>query len=277
MRCRVLQLLVAGSFIGALFGVSSAATMIVVSDGFDDGGRTNGTDASDIAWYESFQTGSSTPTSDLSVSNDSGVPGIGGGNALFLDSGGTFSRLSGVFNDTTLAVGETLGLSFDMRFTSNPGAITNGLRVGFYNDGGTTNSSDTSNGATVFNDDYGYGFATNLGSASSFGTSVRQENNGGSTGAEGITGGPSPYSFNGVSGSSSGASTIWGTSSRSVQFTITRLSDGSLDLLASIDGGTAATGNVISPFNSNYTFNEVAIGLGGFSSDFYIDNVLIQV
>ena len=241
-------------------GISRAATT-VVSDAFDDGGRTNGADANDIQWYAGRNNVA------LSVAPDAG---IGGGNALQVDSSTTFPRVVGLFDSgVTIGVGETLELTFDLRFTATPSTGSALLRVGIFNNGGTAITGDQDPGGNQ-NDDFGYGFSTNPGLASAGGTSVAWEEAGNS-----ILGGSSPAGLSATG--TAGESIDWGVASHSAVFRITRLADGSLDLSASIDGGTAATGNIASPINGSYTFHEVGFGEGGMNADFALDNVRVAI
>ena len=240
-------------------GISQAATTVFF-DPFTDGSRTNGADANDIQWF----TGRNNIA--LSVGADAG---IGTGNALLVNSSTTFSRIVGVMGSgVTIAVGETLQLSFDMRFTETPDAGSGFLRVGIFNSASTAVTVDQDVGSFQ-NDDFGYGFSTNPGAALAGGTSIATEEANNS-----ILGGSNPGGFN--STGVAGASINWGTTVHTAVFSITRLANGSLDLSSSIDGGAAATANVAA-INGSYTFDEVAFGQGGMNADLALDNVALTI
>lgn len=103
----------------AVTGPTSAS--VVFSDPFTDGGRTNGTDPQDIAWYSLLN--GITP----SVANDTI---LGSGNSMLLS--GDQPLAMGGFAPTTLGAGtgSIMQLSFDFRVTvasSNSGAFRFGL------------------------------------------------------------------------------------------------------------------------------------------------------
>jgi hypothetical protein len=244
--------------------VSHATTILYVDDSFTDGGATNGADANDIAWYVNNSTGAFSSVGDDTV--------IGTGNALKMNATQTFRKFIGVFGATiTILQGETLQLSFDYRFheTAN---LSNGLRFGLFNNGGTSASGDN---LPNDNDNLGYGSVTNPGASSTTGTRVAYEAAG-----DAVLGGVAPGNL--VVFGPSGVSVDSGTATKgSVLFTITRNLDDSMFISSSINGQTAASGTVASPATSpeflNYSFREVAIGVGGTAADFSFDNVLIQV
>ncbi|QTN32678.1 PEP-CTERM sorting domain-containing protein [Akkermansiaceae bacterium] len=241
-------------------GISQAATT-VFSDTFSDGDRTDGADLDDIQWYAGRNNVA------LSVGADAG---IGTGDALLVNSSTTFSRVVGLFGSAvTIGVGETLRLSFDMRFQTTPGTGSGLLRIGIFNNGGTAITGDEDPGANQ-NNHFGYGFSTNPGAVLAGGTTVTTEEAGNS-----ILGGSNPGGFS--STGSAGASIEWGTTVHNGVFSITRLADGSMDLSARIDGGTAATANIAAPINSSYTFHEVAFGQGNMNIDFALDNVELSI
>ncbi len=226
----------------------AASAAVIVNDSFNDGGRTNGTDPNDASWY----TGKNITT--LSVTS----------NKLSVDPSATFGFILGNFSNTTIAVGERLQLSVDLTYVSAPVDLASGLRVGLYY--GSPQVTNEDNGRTGH---YGYAFGSNPGLASASGTNVFYENSGdnilGST--NGLTAVGSPVA---------GQSIVWGTSTHSFLYSITRNANGSLSVSASIDGNTAATGSLASPLNNNYTFNTIAIGQGSMDVVYTIDNVLLQ-
>lgn len=246
---------------------SHAASVIYVNDPFTDGGASNGADAQDIAWYVNNSTNASS-----SVENDTV---INTGNALKMTTAtttATFRKFIGVIGSTiSILQGETLQLSFEYRYHAAAN-LGNGLRFGLFNTG--TNSASGDN-LPSDNDNFGYAGVTNPGLDSATGTRVAYE-----AAFDAVLGGTAPGAL--VSFGPSGASVNSGTTSKgSVLFSITRNLDDSIFLSTSINGQAAASGTLVSPASGseflNYEFNEVAIGNGGTSANFSIDNVLIQV
>ena len=243
---------------------SHATTILYVDDPFTDGGATNGADANDIAWYVNNTTNASS-----SVQTD---PVINTGNALRMNAAATFRKFIGVMGASiTILQGETLQLSFDYRFHETA-ATGNSLRFGLFNNGGTGASGDNS---PSDNDNFGYAVVSDPVTDSATGTRVAYEGAGDAV----------------LGGTGSGALLVYGASGTSVNsgintkgsalFTITRNLDDSIFLSSSINGQAAASGTLANPPSGtqflNYTFQEVAIGLGGTAADLSIDNVLVQV
>jgi len=118
---------------------SSAA--IIAHDTFSDGGRSNGADPLDLAWYKSLS------TMQVAVAND---PFIGSGNALHVDVVDVnIPRVLGTF--PLVAVGPNTGdkirASFDLRLNDPiPQPVQSGdgnnLRFGLYNSNGNAVASD---------------------------------------------------------------------------------------------------------------------------------------
>lgn len=239
---------------------TSHAATIHLNDTFNDGGRTNGADTIDTAWFLS-NTGNSTT---LTVANDAV---INSGNAMRLTTTTNFRKFFGAFSSAiTIAQGETLQLSFDYRFHE----VANGaglFRFGLYNNGGTATTADN---VPSDNNDFGYASTTNPGLDSANGTVVNSEIAG-----DASLGGATPNGL--VSVGSAGASVNVGTTlPGSALFSITRNLDDSISLSSSINGQSAASGTITtSPLT--YTFHQVVIGLGGTASDFSVDNVNVSV
>jgi hypothetical protein len=129
-----------------------AAKAVMLVDPFTDGQLIGGADNSGIAWYDR------SANTVAEIVDDS--TGFGSGNALRLRITNTTQinrPVLGVFSPITLAVGETLTLSFDFRFELTPNATFNntidGFRFGFYNSNGTVVTAD---GSTQSDNDFGY-------------------------------------------------------------------------------------------------------------------------
>lgn len=230
---------------------TSQSAIVLINDQFNDGGVGDGADPLDIAWTNSN-------VSTLSVAADAV---IGGGNALSVTATSSFNRIWGAYpTGVTLAPGETLTLSFDYRFTQAPSNTSGSFRFGLYNNGGTE---------TGETDNFGYAVSTNPGSNSST-TTVNSETAGNS-----MLGGASPngLSILGTAGQSFNSPT---TGFQSAVFSIFRTLDGnSLELSASINGGTAATATHNTPLT--FTFHGIVFGQGGVQHNYALDNILLTV
>lgn len=115
--------------------VNSTGTVIVVDDGFTDGGRTDGTDPLDISWFKNMA------STQVSIVVD---PIIGTGNALHVDiadfSTPSSHYILGTFPQVTLGstTGEKIRASFDLRLNDPIVADTGAnLRLGILSSHGT--------------------------------------------------------------------------------------------------------------------------------------------
>jgi autotransporter-associated beta strand protein len=242
----------------ALLVPASVSAQTLLDDPFTDGSRSNATggDTSGAVW---FSTG---PL--LTVADDSA--GIGTGNALRFD-GNAFSKLMAFFQPVTLAaVGQTLSLSFDYRFTVAPSS-TSDFRVGLGNSNNTRQTAD--GGSTIRHDDWNYGYNTNPGLVGS-NTRLCQEPAGDDTLGGNGAGQRIPIGTAGAGISSA-------TTKHTAQLKITRQIDGSLSLQSQID--TEVQALATHPVNSvlGYTFDEVLIGYGNTTGTVFIDNVRLTL
>ncbi len=129
---------------------ASAAVLTLVNDGFTDGGRTNGVDAGDIAWYS---LGAAGQTGNTVVTNASFTSGQA---ARFTSTSGNNVAV-GNFSAVTLAgVGDYIEFSVQMRFTGTLG--TAGPMIGLFDSKGTYQTADGFGSAnfTAVADDVGY-------------------------------------------------------------------------------------------------------------------------
>ena len=252
-------------------------SVTLVSDGFDDAGRTNGADALDAAWFE---TNAASNTSIQSAFASGAV--FEGNNSLVFDAASIFRGIVGVFGSTSLgAVGsgsDTLTLSFDFRLVGGISSNGAGFRFGLYNDNGTSftgdgNPADTTSQAT---DDFGYRAA--FGTGSSSGRDMSRDNGGGDGG---ILSGSDNV---GLALSSSTSLALNDNNPHSAVFAVSRTGALTFSLRAQVFSGTGGTGSVIGeasvsnetpPNGSFVTFNEIGIGFGNANNDFAIDNVLL--
>lgn len=264
----------------AIAGLAHAA--VIVDDKFIDGGATNGTDAADAGWI-----GVANVSSLGIVSNNTTGPDEGANdNALRFNPNNTFAGMGGVFSATTLAVGETMILSFDARFTSSSvGSNGAGFRFGLYNtNGGTAGTGSSGN-------DFGYivRAAANSGNVSA--PTLAKEVGGGAA----ILGGDDFLTLAKYSTTTSGLSTT----SRAYSLSITRdtatstlitFSIGGTSYSTASEGGSFDNGNrtklasqsaTVEPANGGaayFTFDEIIIGTGNSSSNtFEVDNVKVEV
>ncbi len=103
--------------------VSGASGTVIVDETFDEPGASVGNTANnplDVAW-------GGIHNASLSIVSD--AAGIGSGNALAVGTSSTFPGIGASFPKVDLAVGESVTLSFDFRFTALPGATTEGPRI----------------------------------------------------------------------------------------------------------------------------------------------------
>jgi len=116
------------------FGIvgANAFGAIIVDDGFDDGGLTDGADPLDTSWVPRF------PNLTASVVNDDGAGQLNGGNAMLIDRVSFGTGTSGMHADLPgtawklESVGDFIQLEFDFRVLGGLGNTNRGLRGGFY-------------------------------------------------------------------------------------------------------------------------------------------------
>ncbi len=255
---RILLLKIVSVLITVVMLSVPAKADLLAQDLFTDGGRTDGTDALDLAWY----TETTTPSTTLTVTDDSS--GIGSGYALrFTPTGTVQGAVANLLSTVTLNDGDSIRLTFDWRYagTTNQNQA-NLFRFGLYNNNGTPTTADLQSNRT---DDVGYFFATNPGAASSTGSTLYRE----TAGTE-IT-----QSTDVTALGSSGPSIVAGITVHTVEFTITRVG-ATLKLVSSLDGQVPTAATDASPVT--YTFNEIALLSAGASipSGVLIDNVQVE-
>ncbi len=245
---------------------SAAAGSFIVIDGFDDSGRTNGTDPLDIAWYRTVNTGS------LDVFFDSGAMNS---NVLRFTPNRTFVAVAGVLPTTFSldSVGDYIELSFDFRFLSTPGATGGGLRWGIYNDAGTpvtaddTSSSDPTSVAYnhTSKNDFGYYFNLSTGTGSTTHSLWRE-----SGGTDSITAGTDRAQ---IGSNQTTLPKVTDTAVHSGFLRITKTAAG-VNLKAGIDNTTyfdeESTGTIYTSFNG------IAFGNAGNNQVIYFDNVRVE-
>jgi hypothetical protein len=245
-----------------LVAAPAMGAVVLVNDPFTDGGRTNGADAQDIAWWHTGAVGTFQVQTDPSTSSS----------ALLRQPGSTFSRFVGFFNGTSgspsaqsLALGDSITLSFDLRYTAVPSTSNNGLRFGLYNSNLTRQADDfAGNAGNNFNGrlgDAGYYAGLNFGAAGATNNAIFREAD---------TDG-SPLGGSEVIGLGSGfASAVIDTNVHNLALTVTRTATG-VNVGYSFDNGTAITRS--DTVQNTTAFDAIYIGHGNDSTAFYVDNV----
>jgi hypothetical protein len=239
--------------LGSIWQPLSAAT--IVSDSFTDGGRTNGADPQDIAWY----TNSSTQT--LSVENSE---------LRITPTAASQAVVGTLASGITLAVGDYIELSFSFRYAASaPGNSTNGFRFGLYNDVGETMSSDAAN-----RDDPNAGIS----SVGYYGSI--------STGSPGTPSNAFYREFGGTNGILTGDdrssavgnnSANMGLNDTDVHTAVMRITAtaGGVSLTGSIDGITFASGPANTPTADYRTFNQIAFASNVTNTSLFLDDITL--
>lgn len=240
-----------------------AGSIILVEDGFDDGGRTDGSDPHDVAWFTRF----ANPA--LTIVTDNGSPGIGDGNALDVNANGGNQPIVGVMtNSVTLAVSDTLEFSFDFRLTTLINS-SSAFRFGIFDSNGTGATAD---GQTVSDNDRGYRVVLGAGGTAALTLSEESGSN-----AQILTG------SDGTALTDPGAVTvnIADNEKYSAYFTITRSAAAQVDLYVAIRNsagviiGSATGTDTTSPY---FTFDEIAFNHATtVAVDYRLDNISLTI
>lgn len=144
MKKSILPLLL----LSAIASTAPAALIPVtlVDDRFIDGGVTNGADAKDLSWALYTTSASNTPSITSPVPQDNTTGLNEGNNDFALEvkvAGQGFRGVYGVLSSaTTLFVGQSLSLSYDLRFLNGVSNETAGVRFGLYDSLGTASVTD---------------------------------------------------------------------------------------------------------------------------------------
>jgi len=211
-----------------------APAAIIVSDSFDDGDRTNGTDPLDAGWYKNSN------AETLSVAD----------NELSLSSTVTFQGITGTMPSTvTLAAGESIELTFTFRFLTTPGNTASSFRFGLYNDNAETVTADTDPRESANSGHNSFGYYANVSTGTSASNAFYREFGGES----GILSG------NDRSTAVASNSTNLGlddTDSHTASLRITATGTG-VSLSGSVDGFSLGPDNANAP-DGYLTFNQIA-------------------
>ncbi len=265
---RIAPLIAALASLTFFAGPILADPIVIFNDTFADGGRGGSPSATSIPWAAV-----NTVTS-IGIVTDNTTPLSG--NALSVVPSGTdfvFDGTYGIFNTSTAAgsgvalgtdTGDRLVAQFDFRWTAS-NTITNGreVRFGLYNNSGSNSTADN-NGA--FANDTGYRFS--LLQTGGTGSLLRE------TGGNATIGSGSDTT-NVTSTTAGTAASAMGTTGHTFLYTLTRRSDGGIDLSAAMDGTVFRTGTDAANINS---FHGIYIGTGRANTGaFRIDNVSLSV
>jgi hypothetical protein len=232
----------------------SARATVIASANFTGMAVTNQTSVNPVAGANDFTWSLiSAVSTDFDVVADDGSPGIGAGNALRIDQTGTtgFRGMIGTMgSSTSLAIGETLTLSFSGRYYENPANNSGGLRFGLIN----PNSLDNN-------------FFIQIGTGGNTGMALFRDgagdnspgSGGGTTNLTATSSGPAYASlatdpFEGV-------------------FSITRAAASDYTIVASVNGSTR-TATSSTGWDE---FNAIFIRNGSISADFLVDNITVSL
>jgi hypothetical protein len=221
--------------------LTSHATVVYVSDSFDDGGISNGADPQDVAWTK--------------MNGDNAVVGYSA-NQLVFDNGRSYNNgaypnaRGGLFAGPTLAIGGKVQLSFRFKVTlaapyPNPSnqLTWNGAAFRF----GLGNSSLT--------------YSRNFGSGDSAGGSItRYDANGTYDGAAALTTSVTPFAIH---------DNNWHT----YVLTLERTGTSTVSIVGTVDGNTAQGTHASA---TNFTFDRIILGQGNVCNlDMLFDDFLV--
>lgn len=230
----------------AALALPASASIVVVDDGFDDGGLDNGADPADVAWLGS----SSGSAITLAIASP------GADNALSFTNTSNNRSVLAYFDAVELAsAGDFITLSFDVTFQDPVPSTRDDFTFSLLDSGGTQGNT-----VAATDDDFGYNIAVNPGSAA---------------GNDGIGRAQGTSSVNLGRFDSAGV----GEGSANVSLTLTRNASGEIDLvlISGLVGETdnTYTTNVAAP--PTFTFDLIEIGYSGSGAQgtFLIDNVLV--
>lgn len=255
---------------------SSLYAAILVSDSFDDGNRSNGSDLLDTQWY------ANNANSTISVSSAAASSVFSGNNSLFVNNGNQgFIGAVGILPSTTLgAIGsgtEGIRFTFDFRLV-NTSANTNGFRFGIFNSLGTQFNGDGSIASNGFNDQ---GFLARVATGSGTNTMNIGIDRPSPGSGSGTFGNDSTLASDTNSISLNNTSQIY-----SGYYEVIRDSATTVSVTGSVFTGSGSTGTPLgsasiasyTPENADYfTFDYFGVGSGGVNNlDYTIDNIVVQ-
>ncbi len=261
-----------------VLSVPAVASISLVEDPFTDGGRTNGADALDVAWYTINEGTAGDQT--LTVQTDDGSPGIGSGNALAVTHAATDKRrgLVAGFSEVTLSnLGSSLTLEFDFRILNDP--LTDSatdFRFGLFNNWGTLVAADLL-GDDETDDDQGYFVRASTGTENKW-TLTRDKGTSSFMGGNDMSGLLSDTEFGGLDNESHTARLILTRSLFESSSTPGQWNPG-LDIEFVLDEGTTGEKWMIEDHKGSnvvWTFNEIGFSSHDDDVSYIIDNVNVN-
>jgi hypothetical protein len=254
-----------------IFDPSNVVVGDLLVDGFTDGGRTNGSDTLDSAWWTIYPPGGGTaPT--LSVVDDS--TGIGAGNALFVDNVTNSAQsaaklIVSAFPRATLTnVGDQLTISFQVRFANIAAShAQNFFRFGPYDSHLMPFTADNQYNSPGHD---GYLASVNFGASTAIPALLKE------SGAEGNINSGSDVTTVGSFGTNA-LSMITGVSKYTATLTLTRTSTAVTVRLRLLNaaGGTMLD-QTVTDSTPQTTFNELIITTSQSEADYLLDNVSVN-
>lgn len=249
-------------------GISTSSATTIFNDTFTDGGRTNGADAQDVAWYET----TTAVNSSILTSGGSLLTG----NTLTVD-GANFQGITAPFSMTNLSLGQTLTVTLDFRLISTQN-LGNGIRIGFANSASNPYTADGNpdSGTVAALSHFGYFAGVGIGTDNSL--SVQQD-----AGADTTSGFSNGSGIGGI-GTSSTAQGFDNGVNQSILFSITRTAAGA-SLTSQVFGAVGSTGTPVtqvldqvdttSPY---FSFDYLSVRIGNNNAiDYNIDNVHVTL
>ena len=242
----------------------------LIIDGFTDGGRSNGADAADAAWFTILPPSGGTQPA-LSIVDD--TAGLGSGNALFINNVTAQSQsktiVASYVKETLATAGDKLTLSFDFRFgfiAAND--VANHFRFGLYDDNGKPYTAD--NQFIVPPASSGYMASINFGAIGSVPALLREAGTGSTINAD-----------NDIVTVGNFGATAFAVPASAVKYsailTLTKTAGGvsfHLQLLNST--GTSLLDQTVTDPAPQTTSNLLIFSTSQSEADYYLDNVLLN-
>lgn len=245
------------TFLFALpFCVTTTKATTIASATFTGMSVTNQTTVNPVSGANDYTwTLINTSSTNYDVVTDDGSPGIGNGNAFRIDNSaaGTFRGMIGTLGSTTsLAIGETMTLSFSGRYYETPANSGGGFRFGLISPGDLDNAVYAQIG-TGGSTGFGLFADNNVSSDNSPGTGSSQ------TGISSTASGPTFAGLANTNPFTASLSLTRNTSDYTISATV---------------NGTTRVGTTTAVWSD---YNAIFIRNGGIAADFLVDNVNLTV
>jgi len=258
------------------------ASVALVDDGFNDGGRTNGPDALDVAWYTINEGSAGDQT--LTVKTDDGVPGIGSGNALEVMLAATDNRrgLVADFSDREVMLsnlGDWMTLQFDFRILNDP--LTDSkkdFRFGLFNNWGTLVAEDLLDDTPLADDDQGYFVRASTGTETEWNL-TREKGTGSFMGGNDMSTLLKDTEFGGLSDNDMHTARLILTRGEFESTSEPGTFSPKLDIEFTLDAGTAGEKSMLEDHRGDnvvYAFNEIGFSSHDDDISYIIDNISVQ-